>query len=189
MRYKNALMVLSIALAVVLPLSIAVKSEIVRATSPVIKVKVTTYDPRDLFYGQYMTYRFDWNWKGGAPQEQACKGDDCCLCVSEGDVDPEVSLSACVPARENKECAHIIQGNFYGVTFDPGFNRYYVDERHAYPLEKLFFQGTETFRIGLGLQSSGKAILEGLYINDQSLADYLHSHGGTVSLLPSDSRP
>lgn len=189
MRYKNALMIFTVLLAVILPLVIAVKSEIARTTSPVIKVKITTYDPRDLFYGQYMTYRFNWNWKDGPVQDNVCRGEDCCLCVGEGDVDPVVSMKACAPARQDNECRHVVQGSFRGTDFDPGFNRYYVDERHAYPLEKLFFSGTETFRIGLGLQSSGKAVLQGLYINDQSLDEYLKDHGGVVPVPPSDSTP
>lgn len=186
MRYKNILLILSVVLAVVLPLGAAIKANIVRASSPVIQVKITTYDPRDLFYGQYMTYRFDWNWKDGAPKEDACQGEDCCLCVGEGNIDPEVSLAACTASEENKECQHLIKGRFYGMSFDPGFNRYYVDERHAYPLEQLFRQGTETFRIGLGLPIGGKAILERLYINDQSLEEYLSAHDGEIPLLPNN---
>ena len=179
MTRRTIFSVLSIFLAVVVPLMMAWNAHTQRANAPVVRFKIEAYDPRDLLYGQYMTYRFDWNWKEGEPAETVCQGPNCCLCVSEGAVDPEVSVIEC-KEPQTPQCTHTIKGTLYGQTFDPGFSRYYVDETIALPLEKLFMGGQETFRIGLGLSTSGKAILERLYINDQPLEEYLSTHGGEI---------
>ncbi len=193
--------ILSVILAIGLPLSLAWKSQLALKTAPIIKVKVEAYDPRDLLYGHYLTYRHVWNWKDGTPQ---AKGDtthviydkDSCLCVDAGDVDPQVQLLPSCPAPgETPACAHIIRGIYQGSgQFDPGINRYYVGETVALPLEGMLRstlpswspEGNEipgkplppeqTFRIGLGLLPNGKSVVEKLYIGDQPLDEYLADH-------------
>lgn len=182
MQHKNLLMILSILIALLLPLGVALKSYTGLKSAEIIRVKIQAYDPRDLFYGQYMTYRFAWNWKQDTSEVKVCETANCCLCVGEGDVDPEVYLVSCHPKPSRQQCRGIIHGVYHASNFQIGNNRFYVDERHAYPLEQLFRQGQSTFRIGIGLSQNGKPHIENLYIDDQSLEDYLRSNGGNIPL-------
>ena len=38
---------------------------------PSFRVDIEPYDPRDLFYGHYLRFRIDWNWKEKPPEDQA----------------------------------------------------------------------------------------------------------------------
>jgi len=175
---------LSLILAVSAPLGLVLKAEHILKTSPVIKIKIAGYDPRDLLYGHYLTYRYDWNWKGGKANDDACAGDHCCLCVGDSGTDPEVELMQCPVSNETDgpRCPHIIHGRYNGMNFfsPEGDQRYYVDERIGENLSALLRNGKETFRIGLGVTPGGKTMIEKLYIDDQTLSDYLTAHGGKV---------
>lgn len=193
--------VLSIAFAVGLPLLMAAQAYNAIRTAPIIKVKIEAYDPRNLLYGHYMTFAYDWNWKGGEPQPkdapvQVVYDKHSCICVGPGDIDPEVELMAeCPKAGEKPSCTHVLRGKYWGSgRFDLGQDRYFIDENVGAPLEKMLRSTLPTWddngkevpgkplppekimRIGLGVLSNGKAVIEKLYIGDQTLDEYLAEH-------------
>ena len=180
-RYRPALVAASIFLAIFLPMLTALKAHQDMASYPIVKIEIEPYDPRDLMYGHYMQFAFKWNWKGGSAVKEDCTSRDCCLCANTQD-NPEVSLMTCPPAgQDTPSCKYILKGRYFGGDrFDIGINRYYVDEKIALPLEKLFVDRKEKFFLGLGTAPNGKTIIEKLYIGDQSLSDYLASHDGRV---------
>jgi uncharacterized membrane-anchored protein len=179
MRHRTLLMILSILLAVVVPLFTALKSHKAVSNAPVIKVEIEPYDPRDLLYGHYLAYTVKWNWKNSKPDETACQNGACCLCVGAGSENPEVSLRACSPPKNApaKECSYEIQGEYRGGNiFDIGIDRYYVDEEIALPLENIFQQKTEKFSIGLAM-TPHKPVLEKLYVGGMDIFEYVRVHG------------
>ena len=181
-KYKTFAFIASVVIALLVPLLIAVQANRNMASYPVVKFEIEPYDPRDLLYGHYMTFAFKWNWKGGSPDKTACSGENCCLCVGEGDL-PEVSLSACPAdnAAPLPSCRHMVKGRYSGGEFfDVGINRYYVDESIALPLEKLFRDKKEKFSLALGLKPNAKPVVGTLYVGDQTLKDYLSTHDGRV---------
>lgn len=201
MNKKTSIMAMaSIMLALALPLSVAIKSYLAVKTSPIIQIKIDAYDPRDLLRGHYLTFRYVWNWKENGQPVGRQNQTQSCLCVGEGTIEPEVALLPSCPVEEKpSECAHIIKGSYRGSgNFIPGMTRYYVGEDVALPLEKMLRVrideqrrnadgGAEniprppelfppSFRMGLAVASNGTAIIEKLYIGDQTLDDYLRDH-------------
>lgn len=144
--------------------------------NPVIKVKVTGFDPRDLLHGHYLLFRFQWNWAAGQPDEKACEGTECSLCLAITSVDPEATLLAS-DAATPANCPIRLEGYYQGDgNFDIGFQRYYVPESRARELESLLRQPDSHFRMGLSLKPSGKVVLEKLYFNDNAVENYLREN-------------
>ena len=134
---KNILAIFSILLALAVPLWLTVQSASDLTGNPVIKVKINGYDPRDLLHGQYLMFRYDWNWNKEAPNN--CNSDKCCLCIEAKEVDPKVNVQQCTDAKVNPTCAHIIKGQSYGTAdFYGPPTQYFVDENKALPLETFF---------------------------------------------------
>lgn len=173
-RHKTLFVIFSILLAVAAPLLMAVKSYQTQKSYPVVKIEIEPYDPRDLLYGHYMTYRYKWNW-GNPPDAKICQGGHCCLCLGEGGQDPKAELMACGTEKPG-QCAHLLEGRYYGDTFDIGLNRYYVDEKIALPLENLFRNKKEAFHVGLSISPKGKPIIEKLYVGGQAVNEYVAEH-------------
>ena len=190
-RHKSLLVILSIALAVIAPLLMAIKAKSDISSYPVVKVEIEPYDPRDLMYGHYMQFRIKWNWKKDIG---SCSGGACCLCVGEGDNNPEVSLTSCPAAKADKpaQCAHVLEGGHYGFSnstsnFDIGINRYYVDEALALPLEDLFRNKKDAFQVGLSISPTGKAVLEKMYVSGKTVNEYVDGKGGKLERIPAQS--
>jgi uncharacterized membrane-anchored protein len=184
-RYKTFFVVASIVLALAGPLLMAVKAHQEQRAYPVVRVEIEPYDPRDLLYGHYMTFAFNWNWGKEKPDSKSCQGAHCCLCLGEGSEDPKASVIACVPEKP-AQCAHVLKGAYYGDTiFHIGVDRYYVDENIALPLEDLFRNKKETFHVGLSISPEGKAILEKLYVSGKPVNQYVDEHGGGLKILES----
>ena len=188
---RKLLPVAALFIAVALPLGLGWTSHRAQMSGEEVRVKIEAYDPRDLLYGHYLTFRIKWP----LPEKRASMGKDACLCVGSGAVDPPVSVMACHFAREKGACHAVLTGRDYGGDrFDIGINRYYVDEAYAKPLETMVRAQTQgradepkalpdeaaTFRIGLTLRPNGKAVVRNLYVGDQPLADYLRDHGAEL---------
>jgi len=178
-KHKTLIVVLSIAFAVLVPLLNAMKVKMDRASYPVVKFDIEPYDPRDLLYGHYMNFAITWDWKGGEPaNNKACTTGDCCLCVGEGDNNPQVSLLQC-DAPSISSCKHVIEDYYSGALTD--LNRVFVDERIALPLEEIFRQQKEKFSIGLFMTPNGKPTIERLYVGGKPVNEYVDEKGGTLT--------
>lgn len=163
-----------IVIAVALPLLNAARFEHAVKTYPVIRVPIEPYDPRDLLYGQYLRLRILWNLPKGA-QQAGCSGDDCCLCLGavEGSYNPPARIMSCPPSAATPPgCRHMVKGRVYGTTFDSGLNRYYVDEKIALPLEKIFREKKAGFSLGVVIHPDGKTTAENLYVDGMTLEQY-----------------
>lgn len=176
-RYKTPALIASVLIAVLIPLAAAYKAHMEQRSYPVVRIAVEPYDPRDLMYGHYMRFFFLWNWKENA----VAVNGEACLCVGEGNDNPPVSMMSCRVAYEGGACAHIIKGRYQGMQrFDVGINRYYVDEKVALPLEKLFRDKKEEFSVGLALRPDGAPVLEKLYVSGMPLEEYIRLHRNTL---------
>lgn len=193
-RWYGIAAFLSLALAVAAPLVNVAFLQHHAENNPVIRVNIEPYDPRDLFYGQYLRFRVDWNWKPDDREhvEQVCSANSCCLCVEEGDVNPVVSPVSCDDRKEDlPSCRHILRGEHqYFIETDKqtidqefkiGTDRYFVDERYAKPLELLFFDKKEKFTLELSVAPDGKVQPRDLFIGDFPLKEYLAVHGDKMS--------
>ena len=154
-----------------------------KETGTLWRVPVTGYDPRDLLRGHYLTYRYDWNWES---ESRSCANRKCVLCLNEaqagGNTNPLVSYASREAAP--KMCASYMNGRFYGSRFEIGpkrgnnLRRYYIPEEHASRLDRILrnWSGEEEehdFEIGLRVNSSGGAFIEGMYIDDVPLEEWV----------------
>lgn len=181
-RCKEIAVFAALVLAVAGPLLLAGISLHNRTAYPVVKFDIEPYDPRDLLYGHYLRFRIKWNFDPAMKTPQ-CTGRECCLCVGEGADNPPVYVANCLPPEQRgPKCVHQIKGKGWATqkNFDAGINRYYVDEKLALPLEKLFRDKEENFSLGFSLPPSGKAAVETLYIGGMPLESYIREQGGTI---------
>ncbi len=142
------------------------------------QVKIAGYDPRDLLYGHYLTYRYEWNVKGNAatPPE-----NDTCLCLTAsggGNRDPEVAPLRC-SEKKTARCDVVIQAwkpnGFYSLKPGSGPEQYFIPENHARELEDLLRDGKQTLRIEFTAHKDGHTAIRTLYIGEQPLAAYLRT--------------
>ena len=155
---------------------------------PSFRVDIEPYDPRDLFYGHYLRFRIDWNWKEKPPEDQAQRfrrnhgNPKQCLCVGEGDVNPVVQVSECSSSDDAlPDCRYTLKGTSYNPwSFENDVNRYYVSETLAKPLEALFLKQGQKFAIDLHVTPDGKSLPGQLYIEGMPLKEFLARNGGKV---------
>lgn len=172
-RWRCAGAALSLLLVLIVPVCLAAKAWHDANSHPVVKVRIAGYDPRDLLHGHYLQYRFDWNWADGQPDAAACAGQECCLCLSGPDTDPRAALAAC-GQETGGACRALLKGHSWGDGgFDIGFNRYYIPEKHAPALEDVLRGEEKIVRMGLSLRPGNRAVIQGLYIGDSPLNEYL----------------
>lgn len=179
------------AFLLILPLlalgAIVTKNQLDIASSRSWRVKIVGYDPRDLLYGHYLNFRFDWE----LPAERGlCVAEnDCCLCLDPqaGTQSPRASLQDCeaakkcvthlsLPARSGCQggepaCRKGADG------FDPeGGQRYYIPESAASQLNALLTGRRHDLSVDLHVATSGQHYLGKLYIDGVEWSDYLRQH-------------
>lgn len=189
-------LILSVILAVGAPLLNALHMTQQYKTYPSFRVVIEPYDPRDLFYGHYLTFRTAWNWKDAplAQERQGRRGPyqkNSCLCVEEGNENPPVYKVTCPAAGAVlPQCRHILKGESYGEqSFEARVNRYYLDEAAAMPLERQFRDGKKKFTLDLYVTPGGKALPGQLYVEDVPLEDYIKRNGGRVPDVDRQDNP
>ncbi len=141
------------------------------------QVKIAGYDPRDLLYGHYLTYRYEWNIKGDGA---ALPENDTCLCLTasgSGHRDPDAMPMHC-PEKKTARCDAVIQAwNSHGsYSLKRGSNpeQYFIPENRARELESLLREGKQTLRIEFAAHRDGHTAIRTLYIGEQPLAAYLN---------------
>lgn len=163
---------------------------------PSFRVDIAPYDPRDLFYGHYLRFQIDWNWKVKPPEDQAQRfgGHSAprhCLCVGEGAVNPVVNVAECPPGGEVLPgCRYTLRGeSFNSWSFNNNIDRYYVSETVAKPLETLFMKKGGKFTLDLHVTPDGKSLPGQLYVDDLPLKEYLSRNGGKVPGVIEEETP
>lgn len=145
------------------------------------RIPITGYDPRDLLRGHYLTFRYDWNWK---EEQRSCDHEECVLCLSpsEGFTNPYASIT---DRNAVGQCQSFIEGRFYyGSRFEIGdpqgyrLRRYYIPEQHAKKLDSMlrFNEGEYKFEVSLRVNKSGKAFIQGMFIDDVPLEDWVKNN-------------
>jgi len=139
------------------------------------QVKMAGYDPRDLLYGHYLVYRYDWNMTEDVQRKKTMS----CLCLNssgDGFKDPLVRPVQC-GAPTNNSCRSVIKayphGGAYSFNRDGTSERYFIPEESAADLEKLLRDGKYTFRIELMAHKNQSVSIRTLYIDDVPLETYL----------------
>lgn len=174
----------AILLAVLLPLANAHHAQREALSYPAISVDIEPYDPRDLLYGHYLLFRIDWNLPKSAKNEpQACNGAACCLCLGKGDANPSAKILTCEAAKREGACTHFVRGKANGSEFFSGLDRFYVDENYGYPLERVFRDKKETFRLELSMRPGAPVIRE-LYIGNRPYRTYVAQEGAKLRQPP-----
>lgn len=178
-------------LALILPLlvlgGIILKNERDIASAKTWRVKITGYDPRDLLYGHYLSFRFDW---GKSQTRGTCAaGQSCCLCLDaqNGSTIPLASRKSCVaaaqcvshvPMPDGTTCSNggqSCQNN--PDAFDPeATQRYFIPESAATQLNKLLVNRQYNLQVDVKITSSGQHALGDLYIENVEWRDYLRQH-------------
>lgn len=167
--------------------AIILKNERDIASAKTWRVSIVGYDPRDLLYGHYLNFRFDW---GLSPERGACAaGQSCCLCVDaqHGSTAPLTSLKICEAATQcltalslpnRAGCINGAQGCPNNAdAFNPeGVQRYFIPESAATQLNALLANRNFNLSVDLNIAPSGQHILGDLYIDDVEWRDYLRQH-------------
>lgn len=148
------------------------------------RIPVTGYDPRDLLRGHYLTFRYDWNWRDKIQEnknERAnCVGRECALCLQRSD--EEITHIAYVDSVENaRQCDSFIKGRSYNMNNFSisggayGLQRYYIPEKNARQLDQMLRQNDSNydFEIEMRISDTGRAFIEGMYIDDQPLEEWI----------------
>ncbi len=132
------------------------------------RVKISAYDPRDLLYGHYLTYRYDWN-ADGQIQMTAVAGESC-LCLNSsgaGINDPKAHAVNCsVPAGNTCESV---------IAAPETREKYLIPEHNAERLESLFRNGKHDFRVEIMAHNDKSVSVRDLYVDGVALEDYLRS--------------
>lgn len=132
------------------------------------RVKISAYDPRDLLYGHYLTYRYDWNADGRI--QTPTPADEGCLCLNssgDGINDPKAhGVSCSIPA--GGACESV-------VTAPTMPAKYMIPEHNAERQESLFRGGNHDFRVELMTHNNQSVSVRGLYVDGIALEDYLRS--------------
>lgn len=160
-------------LAVLLPtLALAgliVQKESLRSQPPVVRLPITGYDPRDLLYGHYLQFRFDF---AGEPVAPACQpvlqggmAEQCRLCVTAS------GAYSVIPVEDKTaDCAYRLP-----LTHLTGVRKYFIPEDAAPELDRLLRQ--PGLVMAVDIFASGDAVTYGgLYITGEPWRDYLRNH-------------
>jgi uncharacterized membrane-anchored protein len=157
-------------LAVVVPLCgllvLIARAEVLLRSGASFRIAIEGYDPRDLLAGQYLQYRFAFDWRG----ESTCgsKRDDaalpralesgCCVCLTS-DVDESTLAEARqVACDQVSQCAGWLRTN----TLLPPL-RYFVPERQASNLEEALRGRQASLEVTCG--PNGQPAIGDLYLD------------------------
>ncbi|GJL86184.1 MAG: hypothetical protein DHS20C02_19590 [Micavibrio sp.] len=143
------------------------------------RVKITGYDPRDLLYGHYLRFRYDWNIGANPHTSSASPKNQTCLCLNQsgdGYSNPEVYQTHC-KAPENKSCQSVMKvyrhGNRYSLNRNEVSEKYFIPEENSEEIDRLFRSGDGEFSVELMAHKDHSVSVRKLYINDVPLDEYL----------------
>ncbi len=179
---------------------IILKNERDIASAKTWRVKITGYDPRDLLYGHYLSFRFDWSI---SPEQGVCAaGESCCLCLDarRESTTPLTSVKSCAAATHcatalslpnRATCLNGAQSCAKNdASFDPeGAQRYFVPEAAAAQLNTLLASRRYNLSVDFKVAPSGEHVFGDLYIDDVEWRDYLRANPGAGEAEPAQSHP
>ena len=178
-------------LVLILPLlvlgGIILKNERDIASAKTWRVKITGYDPRDLLYGHYLSFRFDW---GVSLNARHLRGGTKLLLVSR--CPKRINHPPCKPQKLRGGSAMRQPRSHAGRytcsnggqscqnnpdAFDPeATQRYFIPESAATQLNTLLVNRQYILQVDVKIGSSGQHVLGDLYIENVEWRDYLRQH-------------
>lgn len=161
MRKEALLRVAVLALPTLVLAGWALSLPMLRADDPVMRVRLTGFDPRDLLRGHYLLARLD---IAGLPPGGAGAGD--CVCLTPGGADGRpgfMALPACTP--------DVLSTCRYPLA-DPGRElRIYQSRERALRLEALLRDAKVRVDVALRFDGKGGIALEDVQVNGKSLPE------------------
>ena len=143
------------------------------------RVKMTGYDPRDVLYGHYLRFRFDWNMPIAVDEKALADNMNVCMCLNESDegITNPVAMPMLCDAPETGQCQSLMKvaknGRFYSVTSNEATEKYFIPEDKAQIIERLFRQSTKPFYMELMAHEDQSVSVRGMYVGDQKIEDYV----------------
>jgi len=146
------------------------------------KIKITGYDPRDLIYGHFLRFRYDWNIVPNPHTSSTHNNkNQTCLCLNRADNsydDPKVYETDC-REPENKYCASVMKvyphGDNYSLNRDEVSEKYFIPEENSAELDLLLRSGENEFSIELMAHKDRSASVRSLYVDDVPLNEHLRN--------------
>lgn len=166
---------LALVMMIALPSLLLVKSFYDREQGRVWLVDIDGYDPRDLLYGHYLNFTYDWNF--ATPQDGGqCYGRNCCICLNEsvpGSIRAPLAKTLRCDAPERGQCSSVITGG-HGRHPAVRGQRYYVPEKDGLRLEGILRDEQHEAQMEIAVpRSGGPAMIRKLYIDQQPLEEFL----------------
>lgn len=135
---KKIFFSLFVASQVLLLLSMSIYYYLINDTGEIVRLKAATYDPRDMFYGEYANLRYDIetlparNWQG---KSEPVRNEKVYVLLEENDdgIFELVSASPKKMESENGKVLIIGRMEYYNAVdgtyeLDYGLNRYFIEE-------------------------------------------------------------
>ncbi|MCB9989822.1 MAG: GDYXXLXY domain-containing protein [Rhodospirillales bacterium] len=143
------------------------------------QIRMTGYDPRDLLYGHYLRFRYDWNM--GETRDVKGKGPYC-MCLTQADEtfrNPAAIPTQCRQAVQ-ASCASVIKvqkhGRNYSLNPTESSEKYFIPEEKAKQIDRLFRKAELPFYMEIMAHEDNSVAVRGIYVEDQTLEEYLRTH-------------
>jgi hypothetical protein len=137
---------LAVALPVLVVIIGIVRAELHFAGARDVTFEIAGYDPRDLLRGRYLQFRLRVE---ESPALEACKGPDCCLCLTlrGRETPPLTARASCATAQ--RECVAVLPTR-------------YVDEQLRYYVPELEAAKHQAAQVVLAIDAEGRAEVRAL---------------------------
>jgi uncharacterized membrane-anchored protein len=143
------------------------------------QVKIAGYDPRDLLYGHYLRFQYDWNMEGNRSVIPSGYKGNVCMCLNSSDTgykNPTAYPVQCEVTTPNM-CESSIKVYKHGVRYSLNRNeaqeRYFIPEENAYEIDMLFRRGEADFYVEFMAHEDHSVSVRDLYVDGMPLRDYL----------------
>lgn len=146
------------------------------------KIQIKGYDPRDLIYGHFLRFRYDWNIiPNPYTSSDHHNNDQTCLCVNRADNsydNPTVYRTDCKTPK-NRHCTSVMKvyphGNNYSLNRDEASEKYFIPEENSAAIDRLLRRDEDTFSIELMAHKDKSVSVRKLYVNDVPLNEHLRN--------------
>ena len=150
MTLKPALFVVAIPVGAMLTWLLSLMTALTLARE--VTLPVTGYDPRDLLYGHYLSYRVNYGITFPYPSIEPS-----CVCLSQG-----------ADGIAQATCPLFIRGTRDRNEFNAGIERYYIPEQYQHALSSIPQNTTIKVRVA----KSGSAYVTDMYVDGTPILEW-----------------
>lgn len=178
---KKKLKLISVLFPILVLSGLVAKTEFDIRTGFHFRVPIKGYDPRDLLRGQFLLFKYDWDFvpektKNFLVRHPHYQKEDVRLCVTE-----DFKVYPILEQDIDQGCKARVVGSFVGdvnrgdYQFDLGIEKFYLDENYAKELEgKLRLSEAE---VELSVNTQGRAVLIDLFLDGRSWKELIEAKG------------